>query len=219
MKAPFRVRAWGDRALFTDPTSRTDPFTYPVPPPSAAAGLLRSIYWHPGLDYQISRVAVFAPFRYDTALLNHIKSKGACVIEDVRTQRYHTFLVDVNYGIEFAIVRYGGTTPVEKALDILQSRLAKGQHYRQPYFGMREYVAHLELLDGDAEWGAWQPIADSMVLPPMPQLRHVPDQRGNSVGNDGIVRRVESRFARPVMRHGVVEYQPHFAADGWEVPA
>ena len=45
----IQVEVWGDYACFTRPEMKTERVSYDVMTPSAARGLLESIYWHPGL--------------------------------------------------------------------------------------------------------------------------------------------------------------------------
>lgn len=45
---PIQVEVWGDYACFTRPEMKTERVSYDVMTPSAARGLLESIYWHPG---------------------------------------------------------------------------------------------------------------------------------------------------------------------------
>ena len=45
------VEVWGDRALFTRPELSVERVSYDAMTPSAARGLLESIYWHPGMRY------------------------------------------------------------------------------------------------------------------------------------------------------------------------
>ena len=49
------VEVWGDRALFTRPELSVERVSYDAMTPSAARGLLESIYWHPGMRYTIDR--------------------------------------------------------------------------------------------------------------------------------------------------------------------
>ena len=43
----FSIEAWGKRALFTRPELSVERVTYDVITPSAARGLIESVYWHP----------------------------------------------------------------------------------------------------------------------------------------------------------------------------
>ena len=55
----FQIEVWGDRALFTRPELSVERMSYDCITPSAARGLIESIYWHPGIKYSIvSRTCV-----------------------------------------------------------------------------------------------------------------------------------------------------------------
>lgn len=45
----IQVEVWGEYACFTRPEMKTERVSYDCMTPSAARGLLESIYWHPGL--------------------------------------------------------------------------------------------------------------------------------------------------------------------------
>lgn len=45
----IQVEVWGDYALFSRPEFKVEHVSYDTMTPSAARGLLESIYWHPGL--------------------------------------------------------------------------------------------------------------------------------------------------------------------------
>lgn len=56
----IQVEVWGDYACFTRPEMKTERVSYDVMTPSAARGLLDSLYWHPGLRWVIDRIHVCA---------------------------------------------------------------------------------------------------------------------------------------------------------------
>ena len=45
----IQIEVWGERALFTRPELSVERVSYDVITPSAARGLIESIYWHPGM--------------------------------------------------------------------------------------------------------------------------------------------------------------------------
>ena len=51
----IKIEVWGDYACFSRPEMKTERVSYDVMTPSAARGLIESIYWHPGLHYCIDR--------------------------------------------------------------------------------------------------------------------------------------------------------------------
>ena len=69
----IQVEVWGDYACFTRPEMKTERVSYDVMTPSAARGLLESIYWHPGLRWVIDRIHVCAPIRFTNIRRNEVK--------------------------------------------------------------------------------------------------------------------------------------------------
>ena len=70
---PIQVEVWGDYACFTRPEMKTERVSYDVMTPSAARGLLESIYWHPGLRWVIDRIHVCSPIRFTNIRRNEVK--------------------------------------------------------------------------------------------------------------------------------------------------
>ena len=110
-----KMEVWGDYALWTRLELKTERYSYDVPTPSGARGMLESIFWHPGLRYVIDRIYVMNPIRFTNLRRNEVKSKilasamlweangkAASYIdrnEDIQ-QRATTMLRDVHYVIE-----------------------------------------------------------------------------------------------------------------------
>jgi CRISPR-associated protein Cas5d len=63
----LQVEVWGDYALFTRPELKTERMSYEIITPSAARGLIESIYWHPGLHVVIDRIYVLRKFGTELA--------------------------------------------------------------------------------------------------------------------------------------------------------
>lgn len=161
------VEVWGDRALFTRPELSVERVSYDVMTPSAARGLLESIYWHPGLRYVIDRIHVLKPIRFTTIRRNEVKSKALASTmrtavshggplpylntkEDIQ-QRASLILMDVRYVIEAHFDLTDRATFDDnpgKFKDIISRRLRKGQCYSMPYFGAREFAANFKAYDG-----------------------------------------------------------------------
>ena len=123
----IQIEVWGERALFTRPELSVERVSYDVITPSAARGLIESIYWHPGMRYTIDRIHVLNPIRFTNVRRNEVKSKALASSED-------------NPG---------------KFKDIIRRRLDRGQCYSTPYFGTREFAAHFKACDGDAPQGCY----------------------------------------------------------------
>ena len=159
---PICIEVWGDYACFTRPEMKTERVSYDIMTPSAARGLIESIYWHPGIRWVVDRIHVLAPIRFTNLRRNEVKStisarSARTVMErgqgelylvtsqDIQ-QRASLLLRDVHYVIEahFDLVPEKATASDNpgKFQDIATRRIAKGQFYHQPCFGCREFPAH-----------------------------------------------------------------------------
>ncbi len=157
----IRVEVWGDYALFTRPEMKTERVSYDVMTPSAARGLLESIYWHPGMKWCIDRIHVCSPIRFTNIRRNEVKDtisarKVKTVMEKGQGELYLAtpesiqqqaamVLRDVHYVIDAHFDLTENAAPGDNAgkfQDIIKRRLERGQCYSMPYFGTREFPAH-----------------------------------------------------------------------------
>ncbi len=163
---PISLEVWGDYASFTRPEMKTERVSYDVMTPSAARGLLESIFWHPGLKYSIDRIHVCAPIRFTNLRRNEVKStvsaqRARTVMERGRgelylaasqdiQQRASLLLRDVHYVIDAHFDLTDRAAPGDndgKFQDILKRRIRRGQFYHQPYFGCREFPAQFKMCE------------------------------------------------------------------------
>lgn len=167
---PVSLEVWGDYACFTRPEMKTERVSYDVMTPSAARGLLESLYWHPGMRWIVDRIHVCAPIRFTNLRRNEVKliapklstspkvayrtlTDGTArldplyIIGDTRQQRATLLLRDVHYVIDahFEITEQAvAGDNAGKFQDIIKRRIKRGQFYSQPYFGCREFPAHFK---------------------------------------------------------------------------
>lgn len=170
MSYGVKVEVWGDYALFTRPELSVERVSYDVISPSAARGILESIYWHPGMKYRIDKIHVLNPIRFTNVRRNEVKSKALAssfravmthggelpsvyTSEDIQ-QRASMMLRDVHYVIEahfdMTDKAQSGDNP-GKFKDILMRRLRKGACYSQPYLGTRECSCNFKEWDSPEE--------------------------------------------------------------------
>ncbi len=159
----IKLEVWGDLALFSRPEMSVERVSYDIMTPSAARGLLESIYWHPGMRYFIDRIHVCAPIRFTNLRRNEVKAtisarSARTVMEQgggklyLATsqeiqQRAAMLLRDVHYVIEAHFEMTDKAAPGDnpgKFQDILKRRIRKGEAYSQPYLGCREFPAHFK---------------------------------------------------------------------------
>lgn len=158
------IEVWGDYALFTRPEFKSERLTYDCITPSAARGIIESIYWHPGMKWVIDRIYICNPIKTISIRRNELKSKinarnvrqcitsggnaelGVYAAVD-RTQRISKILKDVRYVIAAHPEMTGEPMPrlnLEKIYEITTRRLSQGQCYRTPYFGCREFPVRFQ---------------------------------------------------------------------------
>ena len=158
----------GDRLCCSRPELKVERFSYECITPSAARGILESIYWHPPMQYRIDRIHVLNPIKFTTIRKNELKSKALAsgmrtvlngkgnlpyinTKQDIQ-QRTSTILTDVHYVIEAHFEldesKMGEGDSPAKFISILNRRISKGQCFQQPYLGIREFAAYFGPYDG-----------------------------------------------------------------------
>ena len=162
----IKMEVWGEYACFTRPEMKVERVSYDVPTPSAARGMVESVYYHPGLKWHVDKIYVCKPIRFTNILRNEVASKIS--VRNVLTeangkkrsyidrnadiqQRATTMLRNVHYVIEAHFEMTDKANPSDnpgKFQDIVKRRLRNGQAYMQPYLGCRECTAHFRLWEG-----------------------------------------------------------------------
>lgn len=162
----IKMEVWGEYACFTRPEMKVERVSYDVPTPSAARGMVESVYYHPGLKWHVDKIYVYKPIRFTNILRNEVASKIS--VRNVLTeangkkrsyidrnadiqQRATTMLRNVHYVIEAHFEMTDKANPSDnpgKFQDIVKRRLRSGQAYMQPYLGCRECTAHFRLWEG-----------------------------------------------------------------------
>ncbi len=167
----LRLRAKGPLACFTRPELKVERVSYPVMTPSAARGLLEAVLWKPAIVWRIERIRVLNVIAFTSFRRNEVASRvptfhktppATYFADEDRQQRNTVALANVDYIVEahFEMTdRAGSDDNVAKFEEMFERRVAKGQHFHQPYFGCREFVADIEPPAGDE-----RPIDESRDL-------------------------------------------------------
>lgn len=155
------LRARGPLACFTRPELKVERVSYPVMTPSATRGLLEAILWKPAIAWHVERIRVLKEIKFTAFRRNEVNSKAsppkAATIrsggpaplyfaDEDRAQRNTVALSDVDYVVEAHFTMTDGAGPednMRKFIDTFKRRVEKGQHFHQPYFGCREFVAEI----------------------------------------------------------------------------
>jgi CRISPR-associated protein Cas5d len=148
------IRVSGPMALYTRPEFKVERVSYDTLTPTAAQGILEAIMWKPQFQWHIKQIQVLAPIRFLSVRRNEVKTGFPTRIGDTlpvldvtaeRIQRHSLVLCDVDYVVEAHVkltpeARQEGINPI-KYTEMFRRRLAKGQYFRVPYLGCREFVA------------------------------------------------------------------------------
>ena len=154
----IQLEVWGAYALFSRPELKVERVSYDVPTPSAARGIVESVYYHPGLHWVIDRIYVLNPIRFVSIRRNEVTDKisGSNVRQAAQgggqplylvtsqkiVQRTSLLLQDVHYVIEAHFEMTDKAAPSDnpgKFQDIVTRRMERGQCFHTPYFGCREF--------------------------------------------------------------------------------
>lgn len=212
------VEVWGDYALFSRPELKVERVSYDVMTPSAARGLLESIFWHPGLRWQIDRIHVCSPIRFTNIRRNEVKDtvsarkmqalmeKGgelSLATPDSIQQRAAMVLRDVHYVIDAHFdmtMRASPTDNPGKFQEMMRRRVERGQFYHEPCFGVREFPAN------------FRPCTE---LPPCPEeLKGEKDLGWMLLDMDySDKENITPRFFRAILRDGVLEVPPMYSKE------
>jgi CRISPR-associated protein Cas5d len=164
----IRLEAWGKYALFSRPELKTERASYEMMTPSAARGLIEAVFWHPGMKWVVESIFVVNPIRFTNIRRNEVKAK--ILASDLKAayggsaepiyidaskeiqQRASTVLTDVRYIVSAHFEMTGKAAPEdtpEKFYAQTAARLKRGRTFMQPYFGCREFPAHVRLFEGE----------------------------------------------------------------------
>ena len=160
---PVAVQVWAEGALFTRPEFRVERVSYPVMTPTAAVGVLESIFWKPEFRWAPVAIEVLRPLHqftlrrnetYDLPLLSDAAS-GVRRIDTVanRDQRSAVCLKDVAYRIHAHVeLQDHATKDVAAYREQFRRRVSRGACFQQPYLGAREFPASFAPPDGTPVW-------------------------------------------------------------------
>ena len=150
-----RVKVAGDFACFTRPDLKVERMTYPCMTPSAARGVLDSILWKPEFQWWVHRIIVLNSVKFFSVKRNEINAKQGktpIIIEEKEsTTKSSIFLKDVAYTLsKHRFIKRNLTQRIlsKKYAEMFKRRVKKGQCWRRPFLGTREFAAEFFMPDG-----------------------------------------------------------------------
>ncbi len=202
------VTVWGDFACFTSPATKVERLSQACPTPSAARGILSSIYNKPKeFFWMVTKIEVLKPIRYISVKRNEVKDTLGNNMKpidtsdnDERTQRQTVFLYDVRYRITAKIVPrsdFQGT--VAQLYVQAERRIKGGKCFCQPALGLRECVAYFSESDPNEK-----PIQQDMDFGLM--VYDIFDLHDSEVRKKT---RTKLSLYHAVMKQGVIEVPPY----------
>ena len=208
----IRLLVWGDYACFSRSEMKVERCTYDVMTPSAARGIVESIYWKPEIRWRITRIHVLNPIRLTSLRRNEVGCKipaGSAstamkngrgqlgiYVEEERQQRAATLLRDVGYVIEAHFDVVSGENNVAKHLDQFNRRAREGRCFQRPYLGCREFPADFSLIE------------QGEPLPPVHDSLRGEHDLGYMLHDIDFKDEMTPHFFRAIMRDGVIDVPP-----------
>lgn len=148
------IKLEGEYACFTRPDLKVERMSYPCMTPSAARGILDSILWKPEFKWYVRRLKVLKPVKFTSFKRNEINSKQGSIpiiVDELdnrgkpknRSQRNSIILKDVAYVIEASVYvdECSKKNPPKKYVEMFKRRVSRGQCFRRPFLGTREFAA------------------------------------------------------------------------------
>jgi len=170
---PLEVEVWGDFACFTRPELKAERVSAPVMTPSAARGILESIFWKPEFAWRVREIHVLRPrgqnaireeqeemdaqtfYKHFAIMRNEVDRRATTTpisITESRIQRHTLALRDVAYLIcADVVLKPHATDDVAKYRAQFRKRVQKGQCFARPYLGCREFSCDFAEPDKDTE--------------------------------------------------------------------
>lgn len=208
----IQLSVWGDFACFSRSEMKVERVTYDAITPSAARGIVESIYWKPEIRWRITRVHVLNPIRFTSLRRNEVGCKipaGSAstamktgrghlglYVEEERQQRAATILRDVAYVIEAQFDVVSGENNVGKHLDQFNRRARDGRCFQRPYLGCREFPADFALIE------------EGEPLPPVHDSLKGERDLGYMLHDIDFKDDMTPHFFRAIMRDGVIDVPP-----------
>ena len=167
----FGIEIAARNALFADPVIATggERLSMQIPTYEALTGILRSIYYKPGMIFEVEKLRVVNPIQFESkaVLLPNYNKCGGINEKDLRDLAYFTYLKDVKYQIHAHF--YFDKTQVNLYQDfifgkheaIFKRSLAAGGR-RDIFLGRRECQGYVTSIPVGDEWpgeGAYDDVA------------------------------------------------------------
>lgn len=225
----IKFRVWGDYGCFTRPEMKTERVSYDVITPSAARGIIECLYWKPEIKWVIDKITVMSPISFGNIKMNEVTFKvNKPSFNDMQTgngekfikytkeldndmkpkniaQRGMMYLKNPDYIIE---AHFEPGEPGEEPFDckkhynVALRRLREGQFFKSPYLGVRNFSAHIKIVEDDEKYES--PLKGEVDLGYMLYDLKFKYKNGKPL-NDA-----DPIFYRPKMIDGVIDVEKYY---------
>ncbi|ACM21758.1 CRISPR-associated protein CasD [Geotalea daltonii FRC-32] len=199
MKSRIDFKVTGRFALFTDPLTKIggEKCSYHIPTYEALKGVAKSIYWKPTFVWVIDKVRVMKRIRTQSKSMKPLNYH-----KEGNTLAIYTYLADVEYQVqahfEWNVHRedLADDRDPDKHWHVAKRMVAKGGR-QDVFLGTRECQGYVEPCTFGEEKGEYDGYGN-LEYGLMFHGFDYPDETGT--------KELHSRFWRPVMKDGVVEF-------------
>jgi len=172
----YLLKAWSEMACFSDLLKKPDQYSYPIIPPTAIDGFLKSIFYKQEFYYKIEKVFMLNRPEYCQFTVNYVKGTFSNVFDSSDKKRSFStdicvinFLINPQYIFKFKLImndeKADSNDNIVKLQNMIERTLLKGRSFSTPYFGMRENVAYYELYEEEENKIKTCNYNDVLVLP------------------------------------------------------
>lgn len=155
------MRIKGHYSCFPRPEHKDERRSYPIPTPSAIRMICNAVYWKPRGNWEPEELRVIKKGRAMSLMRNELRDRpnasSVVDLEKNHTQRRTTLLADVEYEVTCRWVPNPGYEIRDKDeeddlnptkhISIFNRRLSKGQFFKKPYGGLREFPVEVSVVD------------------------------------------------------------------------
>lgn len=170
----FAIVIRGELACFTRPEMKVERVSYPTLTPSAARGILESVFWKPQFHWAIREIWTLRPVRWISVFRNEVKNKIPLWLPPVghnydavtdHTRRHTLALRDVSYLVQAEMMLVTADKSQEAQFrDQFRRCLSRGACFQHPYLGCREFAAFFAAPAGNENPIDWNEDLGLMLL-------------------------------------------------------
>lgn len=196
-RVEFRV--YGKYALFTDPLTKVggEKCSYQIPTYQGLKGILESVYWKPTIVWIIDKVRVMKAIKTQTRSTKPLNYSGG------NSLAIYTYLSDVEYQVQAHFEWNMNRHDMEKDRNenkhyFVAKRMIEKGGRRDIFIGTRECQGYVEACSFGEEKSFYDQYGE-LTFGLMFHGFDYPDESG--------INKLSSRFWRPKMQNGVIEFQ------------